>query len=430
MTTNHIYDVLSNETKPFDGRDCLDSAEPIWTEHGLEPIGNVQVGDLVVDRFAKLEPVLTKRVQKQRVLELSTGSFHYPLRLTSDHTCLVVRKEDAKGKLPFLKYPADRPKGRFSTNLKSRKRCYKSHPNNPVTVVEVAAQDVKKGDFFLFPVIPDWVRSTKTLGAEQVVQDHDRGCPNENRIYELPVNKALAYAYGVWLAEGNANVRNAVFSFHAKEAKTLGLRVSMILGNHLGLSSRIYVYDKRNSSRVVCSKRDLADLLAYWFGDGAENKKIPTQSLYWPKEVQETLLLGYMHGDGNKHDGAVTVSSSLAAGLYALAIQCGKPMTVAHYDGYVDKEGVKHLPSWRLYLCKREAVGWFFEPIGDQMYFWSPVEHISPESEELIDVVDITVAHSNSFVTRLGMVHNAEFPEPSLKQLTSWNKSLCPAAAF
>ena len=94
-----------------------------------------------------------------------------------------------------------------------------------------------------------------------------------------------------------------------------------------------------NRCELFCSKVDLVKQLEYWFGCGAANKKIPFEVLRWPSEIQAALFDAYMEGDGGAGGQASTVSRSLAAGLYALGIQCSRPVTVSWRDAYTDKDG-------------------------------------------------------------------------------------------
>ena len=66
-----------NRKESFHWFSGLDSREPIWTGRGPRPIGQVAVGDSVLDRYGKLDEVLYKCVQRKPTLEMSTGSFRY-----------------------------------------------------------------------------------------------------------------------------------------------------------------------------------------------------------------------------------------------------------------------------------------------------------------------------------------------------------------
>jgi len=120
----------------------------------------------------------------------------------------VRRSElEVERKVPFIAFPTDRPEGRYvgQRRRKAKKRSKRSNPNNPVVVSEVQATHIRLGDFAIFPVIPEHNRVCAPLRAD-VIEQHARGCPNTDRIYELPVNRALAYAYGLWIAYSNHTV--------------------------------------------------------------------------------------------------------------------------------------------------------------------------------------------------------------------------------
>src|SRR5690606_35154998 len=123
---------------------CLDENELIWTRAGLLRIGDVNVGDEVLDLHGHWQPVLAREQKRGSILEIQTAAFRRdPLRLTPDHTCLFVKDADARAALPFLYQSHER-----GTRFKGRYRRYKS---KPVVRTEANAEEISAGDFLLFP---------------------------------------------------------------------------------------------------------------------------------------------------------------------------------------------------------------------------------------------------------------------------------------
>src|ERR1017187_4526074 len=381
---------------------CLDVNELIWTEDGLRPIGFVQVGERVVDRFGELQGVTATERKRKPLLALETGAFrHDPLLLTPDHTCLFVKQDEAILRLPFLYRQEDRGI-RFKSALKDRTRCYRSNPKTPVVVTEGPTSEVELGDFFLFPVIGSSDRDRTSLQFE--VEDYSSG-PIVDRITELPVNEEAAYLYGLWLAEGHANDRTAFFTFNLDEKDTYASEVVRILADQFDVPASVYLYPEKQNCVVGCSKVDLVEGLKTWFGNGAKGKRIPTFAMYWEKSIQLALLQGYFDGDGSDLGYAKTVSQELAYGIFALSIQAEQGTTLGFDAAYVDSKGQAHSEYWTLYRTQRESLNGFFEKVAGVNYFWSRVSKIAQHSEDA-DVVDISVENTESFVTKLGMVHN------------------------
>src|SRR5690606_35631090 len=54
---------------------CLDENELIWTRAGLHRIGEIKVGDEVLDRFGNWQPIIARQNKRGAILEISTGAF-------------------------------------------------------------------------------------------------------------------------------------------------------------------------------------------------------------------------------------------------------------------------------------------------------------------------------------------------------------------
>jgi len=379
---------------------CLEANELVWTSRGIIPIREVDVGDSVPDMFGTMQRVLDVSRQRRSVIGIALKGFKEPLRLTEDHTCIIVTRGEARRTLPFI---ITRKNGLAFVG------CRRQDPkSNAPRVAQIQAADVKNGDFFVFPVYSEYVRRCEPLYNSDVIRPYTRG-PRTPRIDKLPVNKKTARLYGLWLAEGSAPSRGRVarWSFNADETQTLAAEVVSVLRSEFGLTATVIV--DGNSCEVFCSKTDLGKQLKFWFGAGASGKKIPFEALMWPSEIQAALFEGYMDGDGGSGGQAGTVSRELASGLYALGIQCGKPVTVSRRDGFVDADGVNHRECWLLYRHLVEGLGGFYERIGDTKFYWSVVSAIYDEFDAAVEVVDLTIAGTATFLSKMGATHNCDW---------------------
>src|SRR5215213_113379 len=75
---------------------CLEENEPIWTVHGLRPIGEIEPGEQVLDKHGQWQRVINvTRKSAAVMLGLSTAAFRRdPLWLTPDHICIFAKRED------------------------------------------------------------------------------------------------------------------------------------------------------------------------------------------------------------------------------------------------------------------------------------------------------------------------------------------------
>jgi len=374
---------------------CLDEDELIWTERGLRRIGAAEIGERVLDQYGQWQPIIAREDKRAATLEISTGAFrHDALRLTPDHLCLCVREADARAALPYLYSSSER-----GTRFKSSYRRYLARA---IRLTETPAADLQIGDFFLFPVVPETARNVAPLRDEAAIAPYVIG-KRVKRIAELPVNEEAAFLYGLYLAEGSTNLRSVRWTFHLDE-KHLAEFVWLTLREQFDLPASQFLYPKKNIREIICSKTDLARQMKRWFGKGCANKRLPAEALSWPKSIQAALLRGYRCGDGNSRGASVSVSRELSYGLFALAIQCEQAPSLGYMPHYVDSNGLAHRAAWRLWSRCKQGLDGFFQPIGDTQYFWSRIRAIEPAHEST--VVDITVAQSHSFTTKLAVVHN------------------------
>jgi hypothetical protein len=380
---------------------CLSVREPIWTLDGLTPIGVVPVGATVFDRHGNPQIVLCKEYKEGKLLAIETENFRDdPLLLTPDHTCLYVRAADARNHLPYI---VSR-KGRLSF-FGGYKRARKPRTRVSMTpVTEGSAEQMREGDYLLFPVISQ--RNLESLSNVGTNRNYIKGTVPAP-VSHLPVEGSALY--GLYLAEGSTNPtdnpRSVRWTFHIDEANTMGKLVADLLHKVFNLNSTLTLYPEKTTCEVVCSSVELARGLSFWFGAGAENKKLPAQVLSWPVKFQQELLDGYSEGDGDSKGRAETVSPLLAYSLFALGIQAGRLMSVGSSPAYTDKRGVFHQKSWSTYAKKRESLKGFYQGIKGTLYYWSRISKVE-DTGRVERVVDITVSGTESFLTKLAAVHN------------------------
>ncbi|MGH9428472.1 MAG: CHC2 zinc finger domain-containing protein, partial [Terriglobia bacterium] len=383
---------------------CLEENELIWTDHGLKPIGGVEIGEQVLDKHGQWQQVINvARKSADIMLGFSTAAFRRdPLWLTPDHVCIFAKQEDLVASVPYVYSEATRGL-RFSSHMKHTRRI--SRYRDKLRLTEGAAGSVRVGDYFVFPVIPEIARTAHGLLAQDVINPRENRV-NGIRVAMLPVSERAARLYGLWLAEGSVGRGFVRWTFHANSKNTLAAELMSTLREEFGLSAALYEYpEKPHTCEVNCSKTDLAKQLEYWFGRGAANKRIPAEALFWPANIQRAFLSGYRDGDANKQGLSRSISRQLSYGLFALAIQAQEKISVAKNNGYADKNGLKHKEFWEHYPRQLESLRGFYEKVDGTLYYFSPVTTIERDFETK-RVVDITVSETHSFTTKMGAVHN------------------------
>lgn len=385
---------------------CLDEDEPVWTDKGLKRIGDIATGDLVYDIRGRLQTVLATEHKHGPAIEISLGKFRRdPLRLTPDHKCVFVKQEDALSALSFLWWSSKRERVRFKQKYYESTRTSRNGKSKAPVVTEDEASKIKPGDYVLFPVLPLQHRAFTSLKAPWLSVRSPHG-PQTKRIEELPASVRAARLYGYYLAEGSTDKRNVVFTFSIDEKDTLARDCAELLSSEFGLRSKTHVLPERSTAAVVCSKVDLARQLEYWFGKGAQNKKIPGECLNWPPSLQKSLLSAYAAGDGDGRGCMVTISPSLAYGVYALSIQVGEKPSLGRNSAYTGKDGVSRKASWNMWSRAPHRPDGFFWPINGTNYYWTAVSDVVSGDGSERNVVDISVTGSETFLTKLGAIHN------------------------
>ncbi len=382
---------------------CLEANERIWTSKGLIPIAAVEPGDEVIGLDGRRETITDKWFKSAPTVRIKTGASKEGIELTPDHHCVFVQREEALRAIPRVD-----PRQSGGKQLRFSSRHSKKNANVRLSVEH--ASEIREGDFWLYPVIPEEERDDSPLPGQHLIKEYTKG-PRNERITNLPVNPRTAWLYGLWLAEGSLYRGGVKWSFGAHEAESLAEKVICVVGEEFNRSCTKFVRSKKNNCEVTCSSTDLSTLFNHWFGRGCENKRVPTQALSWTTECQAALVQGYFDADAYTSLGiasAASVSEALAYGIFALCIQMGKVCSSSSIPEQTKKDGVKRRKAYYVHVLGKESLKGFFAEINGTNYFWSVVQEAQPVTEEPVTVVDITTTGSHTFLTKMGITHNCQ----------------------
>src|SRR5215203_5747520 len=363
---------------------CLAANERIWTSKGLIPIAEAEPGDEVIGLDGRHEVITDKWFKSGPTLRIKTGAAKEGIELTPDHHCVFVKREEALRAIPKVHLrKSGGKKLRFSSRHSDR------YANVRLSVEH--ASEVREGDFWLYPVIPEENRTDKPLNGEHVIKPYTKG-PRTERVTKLPVNPRTAWLYGVWLAEGSLYKGGVKWSFGTHEAESLATRVVEILREEFGKPSSSFLRPYKNICEVACSSTDLAALFGHWLGRGCANKRIPIVALNWTVECQRALIQGYVDGDGRTNEevtSAYTVSEALAYGIFALCVQARKVSSLSSVPARRGKDGTRHRTAFYVHILSKESLKGFFAKMGGTNYFLSVVQGIETAAEEPVTSVDM-----------------------------------------
>ncbi len=386
---------------------CLRENELVWTTSGIKRLVDIEIGDKVLTHKGNWHPVIAKKEQQKDTISIKTDAVKDSIRLTPDHQCIFLRKEDAVENLSCLRNDPSRGKVQFIGRAQSRKPIEKYINSLPIT--NNRADRVVPGDFLLFPT----AKPSETLFhpcltlPKKSNRDLSLKSQGTNRISSLPLDCNSGYFYGLYLAEGHSTDRTVTLTFYINEKDTL-CASGLIWAQAKGLRASVQEEPNKNRCNLVIDSADLSELVEFWFGTDFNNKTIPAEFMNMPKEFLYEVLRGYIDGNRFRSDSDTntkTVSEKLAFGVFSLAVQTGKFPSLQHYSAYIGKDGQEHSEYWTIRFRKEESLGGFYETINDTKYYVSQVTEVGTR---LIKekVVDISVLGDESFTCKVGAVHN------------------------
>ncbi len=401
---------------------CLPPYQEVSTPKGHVQIKDIKVGDKVFCANG-LETEVIESVYHtsefdilsfQTALSVKTSCF------TQNHDMLVIKKDDAISKLPYLRVEKSRPL-KFYGRIKKIKRKY------DLNVKRVFANDVKVGDYFLYPKNRD-VLTQEYLDLSSFWQKKNFG-RDVQIIQKVKLDMDFMWLVGFYVAEGSTYRGGIKFSISADEeyyAKEIVRIVKKVFNKEGKL---FYRADRPNSLEVTISSTNLEYIFAKLFNKGAENKSYPYWFNYLSVELRESLFRGLMDGDGCYTNNTYkTVSQTLANEILDLAISLYKIPSCRISKAMRDKDGVNHKKVYTVYFKKQESIESFFEMIDGVEYLFIKVKDIKNIGHEEI-VYDITVKDkTHTFLSNHFAVGNCGAGGDSVKFVMEYEKLNYPEA--
>jgi ribonucleoside-diphosphate reductase alpha chain len=391
---------------------CLTGDSWVITEDGAKQMENLEIGDKVLTHKGRFRPVTAKksRYSEGDLFNLKIATRLTPLKITGNHPVLTnhgwVRVDELDPSKHLVAVDSkvehvavDVPKIKLSKHTPYK---YEIRDNRVYKAIENNGPPHKK---------------KKNGIVEYYASPFD----------EIELTKDLAWAIGLWLAEGSKST--------SSKKEPNGLRITMNVGEKsivekwsdimqtsFGVNGSSYVSEVKGEkvsksgiqSWVNCNVNSKA--LAYWFceefGVGCKNKKLPRWFMNLPLDYLEAFFKGVLDGDGHKTSSgnwALTLSNSpLLHQCYIIALKLGYVVTLnlqtksSHWskDRYVYKIYL-HKTNERLNLpLNNMKTGVEFGGLR----FCRVVElKPLPKNEE---VYDISVEEDNSFSVHGVVVHN------------------------
>jgi len=268
---------------------CLPAGVPISTDSGIVPIDKITVGTRALTHQGRYRPVTSvqTRMYDGPLYRIRVTGQPDPLEVTEEHPILAVIRRPIKGGRRLEK----------STGV----------------LRWVRPAELKTGDYLVKPRTHETAQDSWDVPIPMVLS-RGRYPQWSEQLISLPLTPDLGRLVGYYLAEGSADDRRLVFSFHEKEQnyrndvrhsirKVFGLRGYETKNTGLGRNVR---YDSAVLARVFGS-----------LGKKCDKKHVPPVFMTAPKAVREELVRGLWRGDGHRefhrnYFGIVTTSPHLA----------------------------------------------------------------------------------------------------------------------
>jgi phage portal protein BeeE len=269
---------------------CFAPGTLVWTENGVRPIESVQHGDVVLTHRGRWRPVV------------KTMSRHYdgPIR-----------------RLRFIGAPG----------------VVEVTPEHPFLVGEqwMAAEDLRPTDGRVVGDRCAWPGLVGDETASPLVFRVARGRGYSVRwdSVEVPATESLAWAMGLYLAEGYRSATAIAFSGHVREVGHRRRRLAAAFREIAQVEPRVW-RESAQGAAVVLTGKGLADWFGKQFGRSSKDKRIPGFVYRWPINLRRAFVAGYMSGDGSDSQsrgydraGYNTVSIQVAYGVRQLLRSLG-----------------------------------------------------------------------------------------------------------
>ena len=229
---------------------------------------------------------------------------------------------------------------------------------------------------------------------------------------ERPVDSETAWAYGLYLAEGNALLDGGSSKKHNRINLTMHSREKGILDrwaawfeSKFSKKPRVVLRKNRNTSDLTVSAgREVSLWFRETFGHGAVNKHLPSGALWWADDLKAALLEGWITGDGHSAQqpdcrptvSATSISKQLAWGMFYLAPASGYWPTLAK----LSKGGRRKSDSYTVHF----NVGQNITRIDGEV-FYQIAERF--ETQGKIPVFDLEVSGEHTYTVGGIGVHNS-----------------------
>jgi len=237
---------------------------------------------------------------------------------------------------------------------------------------------------------------------------------------KIQVDNDLAWALGLWFAEGSLSTRGGSpcgirITYNTKDEKELGDKWFHIMSEKFGLKGNIYdsVCNRNGKSTSWSNANINSNIIGNFFesfGKGCKEKTIPQWIIDLPKEKLDLFLKGLLDGDGTKtksNSNRITVANpKMLLQIYQIGLKLGLQMSLQ-----MQEKAGKLATTTHTYTCifisyetDNRRSSRFAIKFHDGLYYSKIREILKTDKSE--DVYDFTVEDDHSFSAAGVLLHN------------------------
>lgn len=374
---------------------CFPAGTLIRMSDGSQkPIEQVTTSDEVVTAEGNVKRVTqTMRRSTNEALYTPIMWGHYHLRATGEHPILTKRgyvklcELQPGDMVAFPKYAAKREAilqtgdFLFERNfVKQSRKVYRNHTEEKQSQYAVGFPGRVKGEVSV-SVLPDVIQLTHGFGR----------------------------LIGLFLAEGHTEAGKVQWSFNVTEKDTFAAEVVSLALSELGVEAKVTVRPN-NTVWVRIYGTRWAKMFEALCGHGAKFKRVHSALSGGPLDFLHGMLTGWMDGDRQVGNSAVSISRELALNMFDIANAYGfLPIFSTHQRGKVGRDGILRQHAWKVGWGGKETCGKVgqgsYRADQDETHMWRKVCEVVSETFSG-DVFNLEVEDDHSYVAEGVGVHN------------------------
>lgn len=150
------------------------------------------------------------------------------------------------------------------------------------------------GDYVAYPI----VKLTKDVEYLPInYEKKDKDTKSKELLKKVKVDDDFLRLAGYYIAEGNTHNREIELTF-GKDEEDLVLDTKRLFNKVFKLDATIKHRKEKGSTEIHVYSSYLAETFSNWFGEGAQNKRIPHELVLLPQKKSLSLLFGLWKGEG------------------------------------------------------------------------------------------------------------------------------------